>query len=108
MKKTTYFSIIGEVSKMTKEKGLHPTSPIHVHADDTHVHVKKGKKKTTLAKSSSNSRLQKATASSRARARSVSPPSKSGPWVPAPGKATRGGRISWQVSLFNATITLLV
>ncbi|XP_055897051.1 outer dense fiber protein 2-like isoform X6 [Biomphalaria glabrata] len=86
----------GEVSKMTKEKGLHPTSPIHVHADDTHVHVKKGKKKTTLAKSSSNSRLQKATASSRARARSVSPPSKSGPWVPAPGKATRGGRISWQ------------
>ncbi|KAI8779054.1 outer dense fiber protein 2 isoform X2, partial [Biomphalaria glabrata] len=96
MKKTTYFSIIGEVSKMTKEKGLHPTSPIHVHADDTHVHVKKGKKKTTLAKSSSNSRLQKATASSRARARSVSPPSKSGPWVPAPGKATRGGRISWQ------------
>ncbi|KAK0045163.1 outer dense fiber protein 2-like isoform X2, partial [Biomphalaria pfeifferi] len=85
-----------EVSKMTKEKGLHPTSPIHVHADDTHVHVKKGKKKTTLAKSSSNSRLQKATASSRARARSVSPPSKSGPWVPAPGKATRGSRISWQ------------
>jgi hypothetical protein len=31
----------------------------------------------------------------KARARSSSP--KSGPWVPAPGKATRGSRITWQV-----------
>ncbi|CAL1546940.1 unnamed protein product [Lymnaea stagnalis] len=90
----------GRASKMTKEKGLHPTSPIHVHTDDTpiHVHVKKGKKKNSLAKSSSNLRLQRSTAASRARARSMSPPSKSGPWVPAPGKATRGGRVTWQGS----------
>ncbi|KAK7095102.1 hypothetical protein V1264_006558 [Littorina saxatilis] len=33
--------------------------------------------------------------STTARARSSSP--KSGPWVPAPGKATRGSRITWQV-----------
>lgn len=31
----------------------------------------------------------------KSRARSSSP--KSGPWVPAPGKATRGSRITWQV-----------
>ncbi|XP_059166435.1 outer dense fiber protein 2-like isoform X5 [Physella acuta] len=88
----------GRNKKMTKEKGLHPTSPIHVHVDDTpvHVHVKKGKKKNALAKSASNMRLQKSTAASRARARSMSPPSKTGPWVPAPGKATRGGRVTWQ------------
>ncbi|KAH9498966.1 Outer dense fiber protein 2 [Bulinus truncatus] len=94
------------VCKMTKEKGLHPTSPIHVHADDAHVrvHVKKGKKKNTLAKSSSNSRLQQPTATSRARTRSTSPPSKSGPWVPAPGKATRGGRISWQGTAQKAEV----
>lgn len=32
---------------------------------------------------------------SKSRARSSSP--KAGPWVPAPGKATRGSRITWQV-----------
>ncbi|GFN76801.1 outer dense fiber protein 2-like [Plakobranchus ocellatus] len=83
--------------KMTKDK-MRSASPVHVHVDDTpvHVHVKKGKKKAGLAKSASNQRLQKSTVSSRARTRSISPNPRSGPWVPAPGKATRGGRVTWQ------------
>ena len=37
------------ILNMTREKGLRATSPIHVHVDDTpvHVHVKRGKKKVT-------------------------------------------------------------
>lgn len=34
--------------QMTKEKGLRPTSPVHVHVEDdvpVHVHVKQPKKK---------------------------------------------------------------
>ncbi|RUS87173.1 hypothetical protein EGW08_005013 [Elysia chlorotica] len=82
---------------MTKDK-MRSASPVHVHVDDTpvHVHLKKGKKKTGQLKSTSNQRLQRSTASSRARTRSISPNHRSGPWVPAPGKATRGGRVTWQ------------
>ncbi|GFR89811.1 outer dense fiber protein 2 [Elysia marginata] len=82
---------------MTKDK-MRTTSPVHVHVDDTpvHVHVKKGKKKGGQTKSISSQRLQRSTASSRARTRSISPNHRSGPWVPAPGKATRGGRVTWQ------------
>ncbi|CAG5119721.1 unnamed protein product [Candidula unifasciata] len=79
---------------MTKENGLRPSSPVH--AEDAQVRPRgsKTKKKVTLATSASNQRLLRPTSSSRARTRSISP--KSGPWVPAPGKATRGGRINWQ------------
>uniref|UniRef100_A0A0B7A1L7 Outer dense fiber protein 2 n=2 Tax=Arion vulgaris TaxID=1028688 RepID=A0A0B7A1L7_9EUPU len=79
---------------MTRERGLTPSLPAHSEDIVGHVHVKKCKKKNTSAKTAGGQRLLRPTVSSRARARSVSP--KSGPWVPAPGKATRGGRITWQ------------
>ncbi|KAK7491643.1 hypothetical protein BaRGS_00017096 [Batillaria attramentaria] len=88
---------------MTLERGLRPTSPVHVHVDDStpvHVHMKRSKKvKNTAATAASNRRprsSRRAVASAtKARARSSSP--RAGPWVPAPGKATRGSRITWQV-----------
>ncbi|BFZ20549.1 hypothetical protein BsWGS_23585 [Bradybaena similaris] len=86
----------GHDPKMTKENGLLPSSPVHAEDAQARGHASKGKKKVTLATSTSNQRLLKPTSSSRARTRSISP--KSGPWVPAPGRATRGGRITWQGS----------
>ncbi|KAK7095106.1 outer dense fiber protein 2-like isoform X3 [Littorina saxatilis] len=90
---------------MTLERGLRPTSPVHVHVDETtpvHVHMMKRVKKPKSAASTNGmaNRRPRSTrravpTSTTARARSSSP--KSGPWVPAPGKATRGSRITWQV-----------
>ncbi|KAK7095104.1 hypothetical protein V1264_006558 [Littorina saxatilis] len=89
---------------MTLERGLRPTSPVHVHVDETtpvHVHMMKRVKKPKSAASTNGmaNRRPRSTrravpTSTTARARSSSP--KSGPWVPAPGKATRGSRITWQ------------
>ncbi|CAH1272525.1 ODF2L [Branchiostoma lanceolatum] len=96
------------------------TSPIHVHVDEetpVHVHVKKGKKSATAK--AVDGRMKRTRfargstfggpgnvrrpPSSRVRsppppsslARSQSPPVKE-PWVPAPGKSTRGGKYAWE------------
>ncbi|XP_076436220.1 outer dense fiber protein 2-like isoform X4 [Babylonia areolata] len=91
---------------MTLERGLRPTSPVHVHVDDSrpvHVHMMKRAKKPKSAGANNNGAGNRRPRSTRravptackARARSSSP--RSGPWVPAPGKSTRGSRITWQV-----------
>ncbi|XP_050389971.1 outer dense fiber protein 2 isoform X3 [Patella vulgata] len=105
---------------MTVENGLRPTSPVHVHVDDdipVHVHVKKTKSKKSrctltqkkksgnsggpiYSKSSSNT-CQKVKPSS-ARARSRSPGG--GPWVPPPGKTTRGSKLAWQGPTYRLEI----
>ncbi|XP_048244952.1 outer dense fiber protein 2-like isoform X7 [Haliotis rufescens] len=103
--------------RMGVEKGLRPTSPVHVHVEDdtpVHVHVKKAtKKKGTKVRarqgfSSSlgvqNLRIKprkSTTASARARSRSPG----GGPWVPPPGKATKGSKISWQGPTHRLEIT---
>ncbi|XP_076436218.1 outer dense fiber protein 2-like isoform X2 [Babylonia areolata] len=90
---------------MTLERGLRPTSPVHVHVDDSrpvHVHMMKRAKKPKSAGANNNGAGNRRPRSTRravptackARARSSSP--RSGPWVPAPGKSTRGSRITWQ------------
>ncbi|XP_071097456.1 outer dense fiber protein 2-like isoform X2 [Haliotis cracherodii] len=98
--------------RMGVEKGLRPTSPVHVHVEDdipVHVHVKKAtKKKGTKGFSSSlgvqNLKIKprkSTTASARARSRSPG----GGPWVPPPGKATKGSKISWQGPTHRLEIT---
>ncbi|KAL3872491.1 hypothetical protein ACJMK2_040412 [Sinanodonta woodiana] len=85
---------------MTVEKGLRATSPVHVHVEDdvpVHVHVKQPKKKSSkvvTGKLASNDnirsgRSKSARRAASARARSKSP---SGPWVPPPGRATKGAK----------------
>ncbi|XP_041370937.1 outer dense fiber protein 2-like isoform X1 [Gigantopelta aegis] len=109
---------------MGVEPGLRPTSPVHVHVEEdvpVHVHIKKGTKKGKLTKSIPStcikkrgklhksavksvvgsysadnlrsSRLRRSTSSSRVRSHSPG----GGPWVPPPGKTSRGSKsISWQ------------
>ncbi|XP_041370938.1 outer dense fiber protein 2-like isoform X2 [Gigantopelta aegis] len=90
---------------MGVEPGLRPTSPVHVHVEEdvpVHVHIKKGTKKGKLTKSVvgsysadnlRSSRLRRSTSSSRVRSHSPG----GGPWVPPPGKTSRGSKsISWQ------------
>ncbi|XP_078603530.1 outer dense fiber protein 2-like isoform X2 [Branchiostoma floridae x Branchiostoma japonicum] len=102
---------------MSRDDGR--TSPIHLHVDEetpVHVHVKKGKKsatakavdgrmkRTRFARGSTfggpgNVRRQPTRVRSppppSSLARSQSPPAKE-PWVPAPGKSTRGGKFAWE------------
>ncbi|XP_025114481.1 outer dense fiber protein 2-like isoform X5 [Pomacea canaliculata] len=91
---------------MTLEKGLRPTNPIHVHVDETtpvHLHMKRTKRTKsgvpaggiTASNRRPRSTRRATTSATTARARSCSP--RAGPWVPAPGKATRGARVTWQV-----------
>ncbi|KAK6194419.1 hypothetical protein SNE40_000055 [Patella caerulea] len=105
---------------MTVENGLRPTSPVHVHVDDdipVHVHVKKTKSKKSrcnvtqkkkvgssvgpIYSKSSSTTCQKVKPSS-ARARSRSPGG--GPWVPPPGKTTRGSKLAWQGPTYRLEI----
>ncbi|XP_067661878.1 outer dense fiber protein 2-like isoform X4 [Haliotis asinina] len=101
---------------MGVEKGLRPTSPVHVHVEDdtpVHVHVKKTVKKkgmkvrsrqgisSSLGGENMRSKSRKSTASARARSRSPG----GGPWVPPPGKATKGSKISWQGPTHRLEIT---
>ncbi|KAK3587189.1 hypothetical protein CHS0354_016885 [Potamilus streckersoni] len=85
---------------MTVEKGLRATSPVHVHVEDdvpVHVHVKQPKKKSAkvvtgkLASHDNirSGRSKSARRAASARARSKSP---SEPWVPPPGRATKGAK----------------
>ncbi|XP_071097458.1 outer dense fiber protein 2-like isoform X4 [Haliotis cracherodii] len=103
--------------RMGVEKGLRPTSPVHVHVEDdipVHVHVKKATKKkgtkvrarqgfsSSLGVQNLKIKPRKSTTAS-ARARSRSPGG--GPWVPPPGKATKGSKISWQGPTHRLEIT---
>ncbi|XP_069119448.1 outer dense fiber protein 2-like isoform X5 [Argopecten irradians] len=80
---------------MSADKGLRPTSPVHVHVDDdvpVHVHVKqKGKIKTKKVPSVGGP--VRSALSKKITARSKSP---GGAWVPPPGKATKGSKVTWQ------------
>ncbi|XP_033732393.1 outer dense fiber protein 2-like isoform X7 [Pecten maximus] len=80
---------------MSADKGLRPTSPVHVHVDDdvpVHVHVKqKGKLKTRKVPSVGGP--VRSALSKKSTARSKSP---GGAWVPPPGKATKGSKVTWQ------------
>ncbi|XP_060071195.1 outer dense fiber protein 2-like isoform X2 [Ylistrum balloti] len=82
---------------MSADKGLRPTSPVHVHVDDdvpVHVHVKqKGKAKTRKVPSVGGPVRSALSKKSAGTARSKSP---GGAWVPPPGKATKGSKVSWQ------------
>ncbi|KAK3088329.1 hypothetical protein FSP39_017717 [Pinctada imbricata] len=94
----TIMKIVYNGSGMPIEKGLRPTSPVHVHVDDdipVHVHVKQKTKKGTkkVVSSAANVRGKSGKRSVSAKSRSKSP---SGPWVPAPGRATKGQKLPWQ------------
>ncbi|XP_021362358.1 outer dense fiber protein 2-like isoform X2 [Mizuhopecten yessoensis] len=82
---------------VSADKGLRPTSPVHVHVDDDipiHVHVKqKGKSKTRKVPSVGGPVRPALSKRSTASARSKSP---GGAWVPPPGKATKGSKVTWQ------------
>nr|XP_054769578.1 outer dense fiber protein 2-like [Lytechinus pictus] len=87
------------------QSSLSSTSPpIHVHVDQetpVHVHVKKGAKKSASAiaveeKMKASKNRFNVTLGSAGNMRPTS--SARGPWVPAPGKSTRGQKFSWNGS----------
>ncbi|XP_071509916.1 outer dense fiber protein 2-like [Diadema antillarum] len=92
---------------MTKAKASLSSSsspPIHIHADmetPVHVHVKRGTKKSASAMAveermkASKNRFN-STLSSAGNLRPTR--SAKGPWVPAPGKSTKGQKFSWNGS----------
>ncbi|XP_033643032.1 outer dense fiber protein 2-like isoform X2 [Asterias rubens] len=88
---------------MTIDKGRGPPSPpLHVHIDEVtpvHVHIKKG----ALKKSATARAVEEKLKDTKARTNrsfglgNLRPTSSSRePWVPAPGKSTKGKKFSWQ------------
>ncbi|XP_022099151.1 outer dense fiber protein 2-like isoform X2 [Acanthaster planci] len=87
---------------MTVDKGRGPASPpLHVHVDEVtpvHVHIKKGAKKSATARAVEEKLKDSKARSSRSFGMGNVRPTTSSkePWVPAPGKSTKGKKFSWQ------------
>ncbi|XP_038045814.1 outer dense fiber protein 2-like isoform X2 [Patiria miniata] len=95
---------------MTIDKGRGPPSPpLHVHVDEVtpvHVHIKKGAKKSATARAVEEKLKESKAQSNRSFGVGNLRPTASSkePWVPAPGRSTKGKKFSWQAGTHSLEI----